>query len=956
MFYKLIERKRDIWLNSANCSVKELIEYIETKGKMRDAQIEAIKTFLFLKLHCKNRPLWELFYQGEFVCEETIKTVRAIPSSYDFLRNTPAAVALLEYSRLHNKDGNAISNDLEKEILDHAEQIDYNKAFLNLFYGISYADYLFSLPMGAGKTFLMAAIIYIELYFANEENNKQNPLFAHNFMILIPSGKKTSILPSLKNIIEFDPSWVLPEEYVAKIRGLVKFEILDEATSAKGSNMVKNPNAQKINQHLSRDGEELIGLVAFTNAEKVILNRTEKPSLELKLFDEERWRRENEGYDEANELRGIIGKIPNLAIFTDEEHHIANENIKLRGVVTEWAESGNFKYMLGFSGTPYYESAKPVEIGPITVRNTDLSNVVYHYPLKDAIGNFLKHPDIKKANGDSEDIIRIGLTEFLEKYSTKVYANGTFAKLAIYCTSIDKMMKEVYPQVVTICASFGLSSDIIFPYHGGNDNYKISKEDDREFALLDTPISKKRIILLVGIGAEGWDCKSLTGVIMSQKETSTKISVLQKSCRCLREVIRGGEEEHALIWLNEWNYAKLDDEIQKSQNTSIKDLVISNGRSQKVVNRYSRIGKLKLPPVYFYQMNLERTSEIVETRSLTRDILSSDEIIEKEVHEVMEMGINGDIKNRYDEVRKNNNHVTFNQWIHLIEKEGFNMTKIVEMLPYIDLLKAIFNKVTEERNGIRYYREDVKQQKLRSNIRLAFIPKKIYHQKKKVELVKASLLAVEDSIFQKPKPVDDLSKYYPTQEDVQQINYYDSLTKEEIDDEHRIAINKRNKGLNVPDPLCDLTERDFSYHYLPYKFDSDLENRFFSKLAIKKDIIREKNLEVFFNGDDELTEFKISCFKELPNGQWEDIGGYVPDFLIMQRDSEGKPQKILIIETKGDGYELNFAQKKEFMDGEFQKMNNNHSELPDFSFLYLSEKLESKHSEMLTESINVFFK
>ena len=144
------------------------------------------------------------------------------------------------------------------------------------------------------------------------------------------------------------------------------------------------------------------------------------------------------------------------------------------------------------------------------------------------------------------------------------------------------------------------------------------------------------------------------------------------------------------------------------------------------------------------------------------------EIIEKEVHEVMEMGINGDIKNRYDEVRKNNNHVTFNQWIHLIEKEGFNMTKIVEMLPYIDLLKAIFNKVTEERNGIRYYREDVKQQKLRSNIRLAFIPKKIYHQKKKVELVKASLLAVEDSIFQKPKPVDDLSKYYPTQEDVQQ--------------------------------------------------------------------------------------------------------------------------------------------------------------------------------------------
>ena len=42
MFYKLIEKKRDEWLSSPDCTVKDVIRYIEKRGKMRDAQIEAI--------------------------------------------------------------------------------------------------------------------------------------------------------------------------------------------------------------------------------------------------------------------------------------------------------------------------------------------------------------------------------------------------------------------------------------------------------------------------------------------------------------------------------------------------------------------------------------------------------------------------------------------------------------------------------------------------------------------------------------------------------------------------------------------------------------------------------------------------------------------------------------------------------------------------------------------------
>ena len=53
MFYKMIENKCKEWYNSENCTVRNLIEYIEKTGQMRDAQIEAIKVYLFLKIGCE---------------------------------------------------------------------------------------------------------------------------------------------------------------------------------------------------------------------------------------------------------------------------------------------------------------------------------------------------------------------------------------------------------------------------------------------------------------------------------------------------------------------------------------------------------------------------------------------------------------------------------------------------------------------------------------------------------------------------------------------------------------------------------------------------------------------------------------------------------------------------------------------------------------------------------------
>ena len=254
MFYKLIEKKRNEWLDSSACTVKELINYIITRGQMRDAQIEAIKTYLYLKLACDNAPLWKLFTNGTF-CTIDLDSIPLSVTAREILNSDKAAAALLEYSRLTDRNGRQLAPEMERFIKEHPDKIDYQTAFRKIFYNIDYADYLFSLPMGAGKTYLMAAFIYLDLYFALNESD--NPRFAHNFMIFAPSGLKSSIIPSLKHIQEFDPTWIIPNPAADNLRKLIKFEILDEQKSARKSNLLKNPNAQKINNH--QPLEDLIG-------------------------------------------------------------------------------------------------------------------------------------------------------------------------------------------------------------------------------------------------------------------------------------------------------------------------------------------------------------------------------------------------------------------------------------------------------------------------------------------------------------------------------------------------------------------------------------------------------------------------------------------------------------------------------------------------------------------------
>ncbi len=948
MFYKLIKKKCDEWMTSSDCTIRELIQYIYAQNKMRDAQIEAIKIYLFLKIACGNRPLWKLFSEGCFNSLD-FNTMELTVEARSILTTNKAAAALLEYALLKDKNGNQLAPELEKVIKSQNGRINYEDTFKKIFYGVNYTDYLFSLPMGAGKTYLMAAFIYLDLYFAL--NEPDNPAFAHNFMVLAPSGLKSSIIPSLRNIQEFDPTWIIPEPTASNLKRMIKFEVLDEQKSAQKSNLVRNPNAQKINNY--QPLEDLMGLVAITNAEKVILDRVGENENET-LFSQE----ETVRIRIANELRDIIGCIPHLAVFIDEVHHAADGEIKLRQVVEEWTEKHSFCGVLGFSGTPYLEKAESVTLADsFVIKNTDLSNVVYYYPLIKGVGNFLKVPEVKYADNDMETIVKNGVKEFLDNYLHTVYANDACAKLAIYCGKIETLEELIYPLVTRMASDYGLNpTEAILKYHGGNKVYPQPEGAETEFASLDTDFSKIRIVLLVQIGKEGWDCKSLTGVILPQKGVCPTNMVLQTSCRCLRQVIKNADET-ALIWLNKFNADTLNKQLKQQQNISLQEF--NKGKHQKTIQieRFSRMDRLKVPPIDFYQLKVSYQTLITEEHPNTSQKLADESIFTgADVTLIHKQDLAGKNLGHYLAETEMGEYISFRQWLYQIVKESFRTLVLENLKEHEVILKKIFERITlKDEMGNTRYDNRYDHDSIRSLIRRAFVPKRDFSVKEEIVPCEASLLQIERLVS--PVFVQDDKPFFPSQEDVKTIVDWDANAQNKVLSPEELALIEKMKkmGYPMPEPTDPYPERGQTYHYLPYRFDSGLEREFFkdSVLPILKSY--QSQLEIYFNGDDTLTDFKIDCYKQTGR-EWRYIGKYVPDFLLLKRNEDGSIHRIIIIETKGEGFAAKFADRRQFMETEFIHKNNDCFGYERFRFLYLEDTLTKEEREKKTiKAIKDFF-
>ena len=946
MLNELITRKKNQWLRSDTCPINALSSYIRKQGHLREPQVEAIETYLYLKIEGGNKPLWELFSENFFTDDIDLNKLNINQETRKFLQKNTSAKALYGLSILKQQDKKSLLPELEKLITDDPSVLDYERIIKYIFYQVSYSDYLMSLPMGAGKTFLMAAIIYLDLYFA--ENEPDNPAFAHNFLVLIPSGLKSSIVPSLRTIENFDPEWVIPDPAASQIRRQLSFEILDEQKSAKSSNRVRNPNVQKVSQCFPNP----YASVFVVNAEKVILDR-----LDTNETQGQDWigKSEDERDRAANELRNQIGKIPHLSILIDEVHHAATDDIKLRQVVNKWQQGGNITTVLGFSGTPFLSTADKVPINKTTnVRFSRITNTVYYYSLIRAINSFLKKPQVKIAQGmqDRLEIIRLGIVDFQQRFGKKRYADGTIAKLAIYCSNIETLEEQVYPFLI---GELKIPADEILRFHGGNKAYPQPVGSELEFRSLDLPApyaSGKRYILLVQIGKEGWDCRSLTGIILSQLGDCKRNMILQTSCRCLRQVdVDAVEKEEALVWLNDSNAKILNGQLKQQQHTSIQEINLAgNGEGEQQVQRHARIEQLELPALDFYQLNVHYQTVIkseIQTQKKLQDVYEN---LEK--YQASSSILTTDFEDMQDGKLQigeagADEPTSLRKWLQGIEKTSFHTISSAQLYEFEEQLQAIFDGITILGQGTSYWDKLYDREAIETRIRLAFSPKRELKTRDEVIPEKAELLLVD-----KLRPVDSHDRLYPNKDDTEKILRFDEKPPEARTEQDKQKIRQAIENLkelnldtiHLEQQLAEkhstaVEQRDKSFHYLPYDFiQSGFELELLRKV-LSLDQFQRSPLEIYYNGERGLTRFVIHCFRK--KGQIrQNIGRYTTDFLIIQRNEERKEiRKVLMIETKGSGYagDPDFQSKKSFVESQFLQLNNRQFGYDKFDFLYLQD-------------------
>ena len=800
------------------------------------------------------------------------------------------------------------------------------------------------------------------MYFADKE--PANKGFAHNFLVLIPSGLKSSIVPSLKTILNFEPSWVIPEPFASNLKKLLKFDVLDEQKSGKKSNKARNPNAQKVNACLPNP----FGQVFVVNAEKVILESFKfNAQTELELEEVEK--------DTNNDLKRLFGQIPNLTILIDEVHHAATDDIKLRQAVNYWHSKGNITTVLGFSGTPYLQGAETIKAGDYAFKFSQITNTVYYYPLVTAIKKFLKTPTVKIGqNLDRFQIIKKGIEDFDTQFKNTVYENGTIAKIAIYCSNIEVLEEEVYP---FLTSELKIKPAEILKFHGGNKKYTLPKENELAFRSLDLAISKKRYILLVQVGKEGWDCPSLTGVILSQKGDSPQNMVLQTSCRCLRQVDKG-KAETALIWLNKDNADTLNKQLKQEQNSSIDELNSTKriGKAE-MVERHSRMEYLQLPKVDFYQMKVTYQSIDQEETANTKAKLKA--IIKKmEDYKASALISTSEISNidtgEIDVINETGiAFANYNHWLFDISRQSFALIPESQLHQFDTELNEIFETVSFEKDGNRFFNELYDLHSLQSKIRVAFSIKRDLQTYTEVIPKEAELLIAE-----RLTDVEDNLKLYPKESDTAKIVEFDKRNMHlNIDEEKVKQLYDMNLEMVKGTPLeiafgsfenfkeqydfqPAVKNKEVTFHYLPYNFggsgSSGLEIETLQK-ALQLADFKNKDLEIYYNGERGLTEFVINCFAK-EGKYWKNIGKYTTDFLIIKRISKNKIHKALLLETKGALYadDKVFQKKKNYVETEFLKLNQEKFGYQRFDFLYLEDsKNIAANITKLNNKLNQFF-
>ncbi len=545
------DHKKEIWreYKPLTRGILSRADYTDASAFLRKPQYEAFEMYVFLKEFLNTPKLGELF---ENWCNNK--------GNFRYER-TPVLQNERQYKLFQYQDAESIKPSVAQ--LKKLQQ--------------DYANYIFALTMGTGKTILMAVCIFYEFLLANKY--PQDELYCHNALVLAPD---TTVRESLREIMTFDKSKVFAPSYAKILDTKLRFHFLE------GDGISLN----------TLDGSDFNIIIA--NSQKIILKRKNKADdAQTLLFKDDKYAEavqndpnadlyeiEDEKELTANQRYKKLSRLTQLGIYVDEAHHafgkaLANDmtdrkaktslRLTIDHLANELNQAGTkVVACYNYTGTPYAD-------------NRLMPEVVYAYGLKEAIDNhYLKEALILDYdNVKSAEFVQNVVQSFVDAHRDK---NGDFKryenmlpKLALFGSTVDELQKELRPALESALIKAGISLDTILVNVGDE---KLTKPDDlREFKLLDTPESTKQFILLVGKGKEGWNCRSLFGVALFRKPDST-IFVLQATMRCLRSITN--IQQTGQIFLSTENLEILQKELQENYRMSVEELTVRKPKDKKV--------------------------------------------------------------------------------------------------------------------------------------------------------------------------------------------------------------------------------------------------------------------------------------------------------------------------------------------------------------------------------------
>ena len=577
--------------------------------------------------------------------------------------------------------------------------------------------------------------------------------------------------------------------------------------------------------------------------------------------------------------------------------------------------------MLGLTGTPYVDHE--ISVGGDKLKLNQISDVFYSYSLADGIGKFLKVPDVCEDEVNEATFVANALTRFFADFDV-TYESGSKSKIAFYCPSVEALDEDVLPAVSRWYAEHrpGRESEIFRFYSAVTKankarGYALPREARAQFHALDRPHSPFRVVLLVAVGTEGWDCKSLTAVALPRKASTSKNFVLQTTCRCLREV-KSAATERALIYLSPDNYKLLDKELHDTYHLSVQDIQKSSGPPRVKVLQRKTAGELRWKQV--------RTRYVL-VRSLTRptaerlaafdfDAWRGARPFEADGVRRAKVGQAGLERERYesrpDQATPDTGMLcpAWRSFLSALSVRTFGVWSEERLQRDLEgTLRPAYDRVCHEWRWMAEHPDGAMLPLLLDELAALLGEENEYR----------SETFTSDEVVQLHRWPDENASL-PLQQASGKMNLFMPEIKAE-----EIALIQKYTQNELEERIANLDPHDASFHYAPYLMDSALEQESLRELLTMAEV---QGLEVVFNGYNEggLETFWI----QTPSGK------YTPDFLIMRRDDSGVIVRVLILETKGATYAEAFKPKRTFVESTFLEHN------PAYAFLYCLDAKDHK--------------